>query len=121
MHVARITHESPIFRRIFPVGLEDPTRLDYPVGYTLLRPWLAARAVKVFNYSIPRDGGGGRETFHAKVILADRHSAYVGSTNLTAASRNYSMELGVVLHGRAAVQIGEVVNAVIRAAETHCP
>jgi len=102
-------------------SLEDPTRADYPVGYALLRPWLAARRVSVFNYSIPRDGGGGRETFHAKVILADRDSAYVGSANLTAASRDYSMEMGVVLHGKAARQISAVLDAVIRAAETYWP
>jgi phosphatidylserine/phosphatidylglycerophosphate/cardiolipin synthase-like enzyme len=98
-------------------SLEDATRLDYPAGYAQVRPWLAARGASVFNYSIPRDGGRGRETFHAKVILCDRASAYVGSTNLTAASRDYSMEMGVVLHGKAALQIGEILDAVMRASE----
>jgi phosphatidylserine/phosphatidylglycerophosphate/cardiolipin synthase-like enzyme len=102
-------------------SLEDSTRSDYPAGYPLLRPWLAARGVGVFNYSIPRNSGGGRETFHAKVILADRNSAYVGSTNMTAASREFSMEMGVVLYGRAALQISEVLDAVIRAAERYVP
>jgi phosphatidylserine/phosphatidylglycerophosphate/cardiolipin synthase-like enzyme len=102
-------------------SLEDPTRPDYPSGYASLRTWLAARGVTVLNYSIPRDGGGGRETFHAKVILSDHNAAYVGSANLTAASREYSMEMGVVIRGRAARQIAEVVHAVIRAAEVYYP
>jgi phosphatidylserine/phosphatidylglycerophosphate/cardiolipin synthase-like enzyme len=97
-------------------SLEDPGRADYPVGFETSRPWLAARGVDVFNYSIPRDDGLKRETFHAKVILADRKAAYVGSSNLTAASRDYSMEMGVILHGKAAREIAEVVNAVLRSA-----
>lgn len=98
-------------------SLEDRSRSDYPLGFNLLADWLAERGVTVVNYSrqhIPRQG---RETFHAKVILADTTLAYVGSVNLTQASRDYSMELGVVLRGRAAGKIGEVVEAVIGAGE----
>lgn len=97
-------------------SLEDSSRSDYPVGYDVSRAWLAARDVRVFNYSIPRASGASRETFHAKVVLADRNVAYVGSANLTAASRDYSMEMGVVLRGKAAWEVSEVLDAVMRAA-----
>jgi phosphatidylserine/phosphatidylglycerophosphate/cardiolipin synthase-like enzyme len=68
----------------------------------------------LYNYSIPRDEGQKRETFHAKIILADSDVAYVGSANLTAASREYSMEMGVVLRGKAAREVAIVIDAVLR-------
>ncbi|MHB8744072.1 MAG: phospholipase D-like domain-containing protein, partial [Sulfuricaulis sp.] len=70
----------------------------------------------VFNYSISRAGASGRETFHAKVVLCDEDSAYVGSSNLTAASLDHSMELGVALTGRAAAQVAIVMEAVLACA-----
>ncbi|MHB8743123.1 MAG: phospholipase D-like domain-containing protein, partial [Sulfuricaulis sp.] len=66
--------------------LESPLRPDYPVGYTKVAERLRDAGVRVFNYSISRAGASGRETFHAKVVLCDEDSAYVGSSNLTAAS-----------------------------------
>jgi phosphatidylserine/phosphatidylglycerophosphate/cardiolipin synthase-like enzyme len=98
-------------------SLEDSSRPDYPNGYLAIGNWLAERNVSVLNYSIPRERGLKRETFHAKVISADRTAAYVGSANLTLASRDYSMEMGVVLRGRAAQVIAEVVDAVLLCAE----
>jgi len=68
--------------------------------------------VKVFNYSIPRSSGFGRETFHAKVVIADRRYAYVGSSNVTAASLDHSMEMGVTLEGKAVAEVAEVIDAV---------
>ncbi len=98
-------------------SLEDSTRKDYPVGFDAIAPWLKAQGVRVFNYSIPRaDGSGGRETFHAKVVLCDRNAAYLGSSNVTAASLAHSMEMGVVLRGKAAADVAEVVAAVLAAA-----
>lgn len=95
-------------------SLEDATRPDYPKGLNLIRDCLFARGVELHNYSIPRGVAGKRETFHAKLVLADADVAYVGSANITAASREYSMEMGVVLRGRAARSVGMVVDAVIR-------
>jgi phosphatidylserine/phosphatidylglycerophosphate/cardiolipin synthase-like enzyme len=95
-------------------GLEDPSRDDYPEGLALIAPLIAERGGEVLNYSIPQEGGIKRETFHAKIILADRVAAYVGSANLTGASRDYSMEVGVVLQGKGAREVAEVVEAVIR-------
>lgn len=95
-------------------GLEDPARAD-AVGYGSIRAWLAERDVRVMNYGLLRPSGG-RESFHAKVILADHGPAYVGSANVTGWSLDYSMELGVVLDGQAAGEIAEVVDAVVQAA-----
>jgi phosphatidylserine/phosphatidylglycerophosphate/cardiolipin synthase-like enzyme len=96
-------------------SLEDSTRNDYPGGIDLIAPWLKAEKVGVFNYSIP-GMGGGRETFHAKAVLCDRTTAYLGSSNVTAASLEHSMEMGVVLQGRAAASIADVIDAVLAAA-----
>jgi phosphatidylserine/phosphatidylglycerophosphate/cardiolipin synthase-like enzyme len=96
--------------------LDDPKRPDYPVGYDHLAPWLKAEGVKVFNYALLKAGGPGRETFHAKVVLCDDSSAYIGSSNMTAASLEHSMEMGVVLEGRAALRVADVVDAVLGAA-----
>jgi phosphatidylserine/phosphatidylglycerophosphate/cardiolipin synthase-like enzyme len=102
-------------------SLEEPSRWDYPRGYLLLREWLAARHAQVFNYSIPSGNGTARETFHAKIILADATYAYVGSANITAASRESSMEMGVVVKGRAALEIADVIDAVIKSAQCWPP
>lgn len=96
-------------------SLEDSTRKDYPAGIDAIAPWLKAEKVGVFNYSIPRMGGG-RETFHAKAVLCDRTAAYLGSSNVTAASLEHSMEMGVVLQGRAAASIADVIDGVLAAA-----
>jgi phosphatidylserine/phosphatidylglycerophosphate/cardiolipin synthase-like enzyme len=67
----------------------------------------------VVDYTI--DAPGGFETFHAKVALADSGFAYVGSANMTMFSR-HSMELGVLVEGRAARVIANVVRAVTKIA-----
>lgn len=97
-------------------SLEDPNRKDYPTGFEYLAPWLKAEAVKVFNYSLTR-ASGGRETFHAKAVLCDRMAAYLGSSNLNAASLEHSMEMGVLLQGKAAAGVADVVDAVLKAAQ----
>lgn len=96
-------------------SLEDKNRKDYPFGFDAILPWLQAQGIRVFNYSIPRMDGG-RETFHAKAVLCDRSAAYLGSSNVTAASLEHSMEMGVVLEGRAAAGVAEVIDAVLAAA-----
>lgn len=96
-------------------SLENNTRKDYPFGFDTISPWLRSQRVRVFNYSIPRMDGG-RETFHAKAVLCDRSSAYLGSSNVTAASLEHSMEMGVVLEGRAAASVADVIDAVLESA-----
>lgn len=72
--------------------------------------------VRVLDYRLEREGSGF-ETFHAKVILADRNFAYVGSANMNQWSLAYSMELGVSLRGLPAARIARVVAAVTRIAK----
>jgi len=97
-------------------SLEDRSRHDYPTGFDAIEPWLRSQGVRVMNYSLPRAAGGGRETFHAKIVLCDRSAAYLGSSNMTGASLEYSMEMGVILHGAAAITVAEVVDALLKAA-----
>lgn len=98
-------------------SLEDPSRVDHPAGYTLIAPWLKAKGVQVYNYSVPRVDGRGRETFHAKVVLCDSDRAYVGSANLTTASLEHSMEMGVALTGKAAADVSVVIRAALAVAQ----
>jgi phosphatidylserine/phosphatidylglycerophosphate/cardiolipin synthase-like enzyme len=51
---------------------------------------------------LDRPEATGYETFHAKVLLADDDEAYVGSANMTKWSFEQSLELGVLVRGRAA-------------------
>jgi phosphatidylserine/phosphatidylglycerophosphate/cardiolipin synthase-like enzyme len=111
-----LSQVNPRVERILILrSLEDPTRADYPSGFDDLRPWLKANDIRIYNYSIPRTGGG-RETFHAKTVVCDRSAAYLGSSNMTAASLEYSMELGVVLKGCAATGVADIVDAVLATA-----
>jgi hypothetical protein len=71
---------------------------------------LRGAGVLALDYTLPT--GNGFETFHAKILLADRDLAYVGSANMTAFAR-HSMELGILADGRTA----QVVATVVRAAE----
>lgn len=111
-----LSNVSPGVERVLILrSLEDKARKDYPFGFDTISPWLKAQGVRVFNYSIPQMNGR-RETFHAKTVLCDRHAAYLGSSNLTSASLEHSMEMGVVLEGRAATKVTEVIDAVLAAA-----
>lgn len=76
-----------------------------------------AECVAVYNYSIPRLEGYGRETFHAKVVLCDADVAYVGSSNLNSASLEHSMEMGIAVKGKAAADVAIVIEAVLRVAK----
>lgn len=110
-----LSYVSPGVERLLILrSLEDCTRKDYPVGFDSISPWLKKQSVRVFNYSILRIEGG-RETFHAKAVLCDRNAAYLGSSNVTAASLEHSMEMGVILEGRAAAGVAEVLEAVLAA------
>ncbi len=74
---------------------------------------LTAAGILAFDYTL--DAVGGFETFHAKVALADSELAYVGSANMAMFAR-HSMELGVLVEGRAARVIANVIRAVVRVA-----
>lgn len=68
--------------------------------------------VKIYSYWLQKVGK--YETFHAKVMLADSDFAYVGSANATKASLDRSMELGVMLKGKGAKTVSEIVDAVLQ-------
>lgn len=54
-------------------------------------------------YEWPRDNrptvGAGTASMHAKVAVADNHTAYISSTNLTDAGIDKNMECGVLIRG----------------------
>lgn len=111
---------EPVSRRIRILlvlrSLDERGAWDYPRGYDTIRDWLNAQGIRVLNYSLRRHGAPQRETFHAKVILADSEVAYVGSANITGNSREDSMEMGVVVKSRAATEISYVIDAVLKCA-----
>jgi hypothetical protein len=71
-----------------------------------------ARAVELFDYK-SEIKEMGYETFHAKVVLADEHSCYLGSANVNWASLRTTLELGVWLRGPAASDVASVVDGII--------
>jgi hypothetical protein len=89
------------------------TRMSGSTGraVTPLLGELSKQGVRVLDYRLPADDG--YETFHAKVVLADSDLAYVGSANLTLYDR-HSMELGVIVRGRAARAVAALVRSVER-------
>ncbi len=79
-------------------------------------PVLAAAGVQVFDYRLERTEGRGRETFHAKVVLAD-DCCYVGSFNMTQWSMGHSLELGLSACGEVSRRIGDILDAITAIAE----
>jgi phosphatidylserine/phosphatidylglycerophosphate/cardiolipin synthase-like enzyme len=67
--------------------------------------------VSVHEYALPSGLPSGRETFHAKVVLADAAAFYVGSSNFMGSALDRSFECGVVVHGEAARQLRYVLTA----------
>jgi phosphatidylserine/phosphatidylglycerophosphate/cardiolipin synthase-like enzyme len=67
--------------------------------------------VSVYEYALPSLLPSGRETFHAKVVLADSSIFYVGSSNFMGAALSRSFECGVIVGGETAKQLRYVVAA----------
>lgn len=70
-----------------------------------------ALEVLVYEYALPSLLPSGRETFHAKVVLADAASFYVGSSNFMGSALDRSFECGVVVQGETARQMRYVLTA----------
>jgi hypothetical protein len=68
--------------------------------------------VYAYEYALPAALPSGRETFHAKVVLADNSAFYVGSSNLMGSALERSLECGVIVHGESAQQLYNVLDAV---------
>lgn len=67
--------------------------------------------VSVYEYALPSLLPSGRETFHAKVVLVDAFSFYVGSSNFMGSALDRSFECGVVVKGETARQLRYVLTA----------
>lgn len=82
--------------------------------------WLRAQRVRVLDYHLSHPTDGSRmlpiETFHAKVVLADDRLAYVGSANMLGSGDGTSLEAGVLVDGRAAVQVARLIDGVLQVA-----
>jgi phosphatidylserine/phosphatidylglycerophosphate/cardiolipin synthase-like enzyme len=68
--------------------------------------------VSVIEYALPSSLPSGRETFHAKVVLADDSEFYVGSSNFMGSALDRSFECGVFVRGETAKQMRSVLIAV---------
>jgi phosphatidylserine/phosphatidylglycerophosphate/cardiolipin synthase-like enzyme len=114
---------APILLNLFaraPIGVHRVliSRADHgdqmPPGLRRVAAELAVLDVSVLSFRIERAHPAGNETSHAKVILADNHTAYVGSLNMNRWSLEYSLELGVCVKGPSAQLIADVVSAAER-------
>jgi len=85
-----------------------------PSGYLANANQLESLSVETFNFRLEKNEVAGMETFHAKVVLADNTTAYVGSSNMNKWSFQYSLELGLLVSGKAGSRIGQIIDAVIK-------
>jgi phosphatidylserine/phosphatidylglycerophosphate/cardiolipin synthase-like enzyme len=67
--------------------------------------------VSVYEYALPSTLPSRRETFHAKIVLADDSVFYVGSSNFMGSALDRSFECGVVVRGEAAKELHSVLEA----------
>lgn len=67
--------------------------------------------VALYEYALPSLLPSGRETFHAKVVLADANAFYVGSSNFMGSALERSFECGVIVRGDTATQLWHVLSA----------
>lgn len=86
---------------------------DLPAGLAKVSEQLIALGVQCYNFRLDRADTAGYETFHAKVVLVDAQSAYVGSANMNKWSLEYSLELGLRVTGRAGGRIAEIIDSVL--------
>ena len=76
---------------------------------------LRAAGAEIREYWIPRKDADrpAAETFHAKLVMADRQLVYVGSSNLMASSLDGGLECGVLLEGAHARPFCRLAEAVL--------
>lgn len=81
---------------------------------------LKALTTGTFDYCFTTSDSAGElgETFHAKVVLADGISAYVGSANLLRRSRYSNLECGLLVDGPAALTVGVLIDTVLAIARS---
>lgn len=79
---------------------------------TAVKQKLSELGVAVYEFRLAK-GAGQHETFHAKVVVSDNDQCYLGSSNMTTWSFNYSLELGFYVRGDSAKRTSEIVDAVL--------
>jgi phosphatidylserine/phosphatidylglycerophosphate/cardiolipin synthase-like enzyme len=67
--------------------------------------------ILVYEYALPSTLPSGRETFHAKIVLADDSLFYVGSSNFMGSALDRSFECGVIVEGDTARELHSVLQA----------
>lgn len=112
--VVKMYENAPCAKRL--LILRQKANGQWPEGYLAKKAQLKELGVEVYNFRLEKLEAVGHETFHAKVVLSDRHSAYVGSSNMNEWSFKYSLELGLLVRGAAAARIADIVDAVISVA-----
>lgn len=87
---------------------------DLPGSLAKTSEQLNTLGVQCYNFRLDRVDTAGYETFHAKAVLVDAQTAYVGSANMNKWSFEYSLELGLRVTGKAGSRIAEIIDAVIQ-------
>ena len=98
--------------------LRDADRYDVDLSVHQAE-WLQAYGVGIWDYRLAHKAGARLlplETFHAKIVLADENLAYVGSANFLGSGDGTSLEAGVLVDGKAAVQVARLIDGVLRVA-----
>lgn len=85
-----------------------------PIGLEKVSEQLSDLGVQCYNFRLDHADTAGYETFHAKVVLVDAHTAYVGSANMNKWSFEYSLELGLRVTGKAGGRIAQIIDAIIQ-------
>ncbi|MGD9668846.1 MAG: phospholipase D-like domain-containing protein [Hyphomicrobiaceae bacterium] len=114
------TTKRPVQRTLIVRGMKEADKLQLQARERAFREL----GVSVFRYYIEHDPAvrpAGYESFHAKLLLADDDKAYVGSSNMTSASRDYSMECGVIIRGPGAKPVAALVDTILRISQPWGP
>lgn len=88
-------------------------RRPLPEALVARKAELQQLGVHVHDFRISRDDRPENETFHAKVVRIDTDECYVGSSNMTQWSFDYSLELGFHVRGQAGGRVSQVLDAVL--------
>ena len=99
-------------RRAIVVTARDLER-DHLKGFEAFTRLLEGFGVEVMRYEPNVLSDSAAPLLHAKVTIADRKRAYIGSANLSENGLTRSIEMGVGLHGGVVAGITEWFNAIL--------
>jgi len=119
-HLFEASAGKPVERTLIVRG-RDEKELQVLKSHQLQ---LAEWGAKILTYAIPHDPGlrtPSLETFHAKILLADATTAYIGSANMNRWSRDFSMECGVIVRGPCVKPVATLVDAMVSIAKQLSP